>query len=244
MAKRGKPEAIAGEINPGMIEGVDRNFDEVFAQLLSTVDMPEGLLDGDLLIYDSDTETFVRSATLPVTNLAGGEGASASTFWRGDGVWAAPVSGGDWDTTVTKTADQGVTNSAVLVDAADMAFPVTAGSVWRIQVWPLFSATNATPDFQFFLTLTAGTMFGIYHNRGMQGTSSVQELVEGINGTIAVPFSRNWAASADVRTGYIELFATFSAAANLKFQFAQQFATAATTTTLKAGSFMRGERLF
>lgn len=65
---------------------------------MSTVDLgstvgasPSGAAGGDLGGNYPNPSVVAFTGNLPVSNLAGGAGANATTFWRGDGSWVVPA---------------------------------------------------------------------------------------------------------------------------------------------------------
>lgn len=254
MARRGKPEAISGEVNERMVEGIDTSLDTIFSEIANSLEKPSGMADGDLLYWDNGV--LKRLAINTTASRYVGVTSSLPAWKQVDltnGVTGIlPIANGGngsainpWTTTVTKATDEDVTNSITLQNDDELLLVVTANSLWFIEMLIAYSGTDAAGDFLWNVSISAGTMTGTIHSQGLSASNAIQALDEAIVAATAAPFDRVWGteASQGMRIGHIALFLKFTNGATFNFRFAQNVAAPATVARCEAGSILRAKQL-
>jgi hypothetical protein len=138
---------------------------------------------------------------------------------------------------VFKTADEGLTNNDTLQNDNDLVVALEASSDYYVECFVILSADSATPGWQFqFIEPTSAVFDG--HWMSQAGSPTIAAFTQ-VNGGLgfALPLNGRRIVKFEI------VVRTVGNAGNFQLQWAQNIATAATTTTVESGSWIKATKL-
>ena len=148
---------------------------------------------------------------------------------------------------IVKIANQDVTNSATLVDDTELQFSVVAGGQYMTELNLCYAGNNTTADMKIGYLVSAGTMkgSGIVVGFSTASTPSNNQPMS-VNGTSAAGPTSIGVVQADLdnlATSTITFNFTASANGILKFQFANNSASAGAISRIVKGSILKYKKI-